>query len=330
MRTLVARAPTRLDFGGGWTDVPPYSDEQGGVVCNIAITRFASARLSSADSPAPETPAVDSESARADAHPALVTAAIARTGVRGVHVSLSSDYPIGAGLGGSSAAGVVVVGALAGWAGKACAPEQLAEDSRAIEVEDLGLAGGRQDHYAAAFGGALELRFEGNDTTVRRLALSNARAAELANRLVVAYTGQSRISANTINAVLDAYRDREPRVVGALGRMKQIAESQARAVEGGNFDDLGRLVGEHWRHQRELHPAITTPRIDAAIERAMRAGGLGAKALGASGGGCILVVAAEGKQHKVRDAIQELTEPLAFNIATYGFEVLDESEVTPQ
>ena len=94
-----------------------------------------------------------------------------RAGVAGVTVEITSDFPLGAGLGGSSAAGVAVNGALAAWRGGQLDRAALAEQSRAIEVEDLGVPGGRQDHYAAAYGGALALTF-GDETRVRRLPLS--------------------------------------------------------------------------------------------------------------------------------------------------------------
>src|SRR5215212_858248 len=169
MQSLIARAPTRLDFGGGWTDVPPYSSEQGGCVCNVAITRHATARVRLARNGEP--PAAPAEGRSGD-H-ALALAALHRAGLPNINVVLTSDFPVGAGLGGSSAAGVAVLGALGKWRGESIEPAALAEKSRQLEVEDLGIPGGRQDHYAAAFGGALGL-WLGGTATVRRLPLSRA------------------------------------------------------------------------------------------------------------------------------------------------------------
>ncbi len=318
--TLVGRAPTRLDFGGGWTDVPPYSDEQGGEVCNVAISRFASVRLD--DGHTADRAMTASDDGHPGANSTLVSAALRRAELQHLRVSLSSDFPVGAGLGGSSAACVALAGSLAAWSGRRISPEQVAEESRSIEVEELGIAGGRQDHYAAAFGGALHLAFEATGTRVRRLTLDASRATTLESRLVVAYTGESRISAHTINAVIEGYCARTPRVVVALARMKDIAGQQARAIDDGNFDDLGRLVGEHWVHQRALHPAITTERIETAVERAMAVGALGVKALGASGGGCIVAVATSQTREAVRAAIASVAVPLDITIALRGFEIV--------
>ena len=232
---LIARAPTRIDLGGGWTDVPPYSHEEGGFVCNIAITRHATVRVRESAS---GSGAIDTQRA---ADSALAEAAVRRAGVGGITVEISSDFPIGAGLGGSSAAGVAVNGALAVWRGGSIDRSALAEQSRAIEVEDLGVPGGRQDHYAAAYGGALALTF-GDETRVRRLPLTSAVRKDLERRCIIAYTGQSRISGDTITAVLGAYRARERRVLHALGRMKALARAMADELHAGDIDELGQLV----------------------------------------------------------------------------------------
>jgi D-glycero-alpha-D-manno-heptose-7-phosphate kinase len=325
---IVARAPARLDLGGGWTDVPPYTDEEGGCVCNVAITRHATVRLSRRDDPAPRP--LDAPGRR-DTDARLATAALRRDGAHdALRAEIVSDFPVSAGLGGSSAAGVALAAALAAWRGTLApnvAPDHaqrdaLAEWSRAVEVEDAGIAGGRQDHYAAAHGGALRLDFGaaagGRPASARRLHLPPATLADLARRAVVVYTGESRISGDTIVAVLDAYRARERRVVDALARMRALAGTMADALERGDLDALGALLAEHWAHQRALHPRIPTPRIDAVLDRATRAGALGGKALGASGGGCVLALAADGREAAVREAVAPFGEVLTFAVDTAG------------
>ncbi len=335
MPALTARAPTRIDFGGGWTDVPPYAEEVGGFVCSLAITRYATVRLEA------QGASQDNDSATGDQ--ALADAAFRVAALGGVQAHLYNDFPLGAGLGGSSAAGVAMMGAIEAWralerAGLtpssatvmeptaardllASVPHDraaLAESSRHLEVDELGIAGGRQDHYAAALGGALALTF-GDRTTARRLALTHATVRALESRCVVVYTGQSRISGTTIRAVLDAYAARERGVLGALAQMRALAEAMADALVSGDVDALGMLVGEHWRHQRALHPAISTPLIERIIDVAAAAGAIGGKALGASGGGCVLLVAARGFESPVRRAVEELATPLPFAIDHHGF-----------
>ena len=314
-RALVARAPTRLDFGGGWTDVPPYTTEAGGAVCNVAITRYATATATIAGHAA----------ARAGTASAgdqvLVAAALRRSGLPGAEASLTSDFPVGSGLGGSSAAGVALAGALATLRGVSVEPGALAQRSRATEVEELGVAGGYQDHYAAAYGGALLLTIE-HGVDVERIGLTPALCHALSERAVLVYTGESRISGRTISAVLDAYRAREPSVCAALARMKALAHEMAAALRAGDVDALAALVAEHWTHQRALHPSITTPRIDALMETASRAGGIGGKALGASGGGCVVLFAAEGRAAELAAAVEPLGTRLPFEIDERGFQVV--------
>jgi D-glycero-alpha-D-manno-heptose-7-phosphate kinase len=201
----------------------------------------------------------------------------------------------------------------------------LAEESRRLEVEDLHIAGGRQDHYAAALGGALGLWF-GSEVIARRLAIGDDVIGALDRRCVVAYTGQSRISGKTITAVMDAYRARAPRVLGALDRMRDLAGMMVTALESGDVDALAHLVGEHWIHQRSLDPAIPTPLIDTVLADATRAGAIGGKALGASGGGCVLAIAADGREDEVRRAMEARARPVPVRIARHGFQVVRRSE----
>ncbi len=316
--TIITRAPTRIDFGGGWTDVPPYSDEVGGFVCNVAINRYATVTV--ARSAHSIVAPVTASSSAGDQSIAL--AAARRFHLSGAHVDVQSDFPAGAGLGGSSAVGVAIVAALTAVSdGAPLAHDDrtwLAELSRDIEIGDLGVPGGRQDHYAAAYGGALGLRFSRGRVDVREIPLSDALRAELERRCVVIYTGQSRVSGETIDAVLGAYAHGEPRVIAALQGMRETAERMADALAAGDVDSLAALVAEQWMHQRSLHPAIPTPLIDEIIERGSRAGAVGAKALGASGGGCVLLIARDGRGDELREAVAPLGELLSFSLDMQG------------
>lgn len=307
LNDVVARAPARIDLGGGWTDVPPYCDREGGFVCNVAIARYARVRLAAA-----REPIVPDD--------ALVRAALRRSGVSNVRATLRSEFPVAAGLGGSSAASAALLGALSEWRGAPWRAADIAEEGRRIEVEELGVAGGRQDHYAATHGGALALTFT-TAVEVRRIPLSDSASERLVQRSVLVYTGESRISGDTITAVLGAYESGDPRVVRALACMKELAREMADALERGDIDGVGELLGAHWGHQRALHPTIPTPRIDDIVARARQAGALGAKAMGASGGGCVLVIARRGHEAEVRAAVEPLGMILDFDIDRGGLTV---------
>ena len=312
MRRLVARAPTRIDFGGGWTDVPPWPAVHEGFVCNMAIGRHATVTVrDGTDAPHHSAP--------------LVAAALRRAGVDDARVELTSDFPVGSGLGGSSAAGVALAGALAGWRGESLSRVELAELSCNTERSDLGIAGGSQDHYAAAFGGVLALRFREAAIDVEEIRVSPALGAELGRRCLVWFTGESRISAQQIEVVVDAMRAGNERVVRLLAGMKRCAIGMAEALHTAALDELGALVGEHWSLQRALHPSITTDTIEAMCDRAYANGALGFKALGASGGGCVLAIARADRVDALREAMADLAEPLDYTLDRTGFRVEEDA-----
>lgn len=307
---IIASAPTRLDFGGGWTDVPPYTHERGGFVCNLAIERRATVSLTVASAP----------SQGAAAHDPLATAALRHSGLTASRLEIHSDFPFGAGLGGSSSVGVALAAAIAHATHTTCDAAELAERSRRVEVEELGVAGGFQDHYAAAFGGALGLSFtHTNEAT--RIPLSDACVDELESCLTLVYTGESRISGETISAVLDAYRDRVPRVVDALDRMAELARQMHQALATGQVASLASCIDEHWQYQRSLHPRISTPRIDELERVVRRAGATGFKALGASGGGSVLICSSANDAARVQTAAATLGQVLTWRVARDGVRV---------
>ncbi len=321
----------RIDFGGGWTDVPPYTVEQGGCVCNVAMAMHACATLDDstggveAVSGGVSVRAGRASLLEAGGDAALAATALRRAGLEDVRLEVASDFPVGAGLGGSSAAGVAIAAALAAWRREPATPGELAMRSRELEVEGLGIAGGFQDHYAAAYGGALGLRFAAK-TAVEQIPLSDRLVEALERQCIVAYTGASRISGATITAVLDAYRDRVPRVVGALARMRMLAELMIDALKRESVDELGALVAEHWEHQRALHERITTPLIDRMFETARAGGALGGKALGASGGGCVLIVATAECIEEVRERVSSLARILPFRVSRQGVVAIPREE----
>jgi D-glycero-alpha-D-manno-heptose-7-phosphate kinase len=301
----------RVDFGGGWTDVPPYTVEEGGCVCNLAIASYARATL---------RPIARGIEIDAGGDTSIGDAALRRARLTNVRLEQTSEFPRGAGLGGSSAAGVAVAAAIAAWHDEPISRRALAERSRALEVEELGIAGGFQDHYAAALGGALALTFR-ERTSAEAIPLSDALVTKLERQCLIAYTGESRISSATITAVLEGYRDRVPRVVTALARMKALASRMIDALRGEDVDALGALVGEHWEHQRALHPKITTPPIDALLETALAHGAIGGKSLGASGGGSVVIIAPEERVDEVRTHVSALARLLPFIVDRQGAHV---------
>lgn len=304
---IVASAPARVDLAGGWTDVAPYTTEVGGAVCNVAIELRAMVTVQVAERAMPPTDA-------------LVHAAWHRAGEPAVTLRLHSAIPLGSGLGGSSAVGVALAAALSAWQGLKRTASELAELSRSTEIDTLGHAGGCQDHYAAAYGGALLLTC-GAETIAESIPLLDATMAEFEQRAMVAYTGESRMSSRTITAVLDAWRAGESQTCSALATMAALAPDMAAALRDGDIDHLGILLARQWDAQRALHPTITTPLIDRIVDEVAQAGALGTKALGASGGGCVLVIARADRVNAVRSAVEQHASLLPLRVARRGVQL---------
>lgn len=290
-----ASAPVRLDFAGGWTDVAPFAIERGGVVVNAAIELRAHVSIEPADQFElrsddlglvihPRSAAELEPDGRLD----LLKAAVRMSGIGPCRLHTRSDAPPGSGLGSSGALDVALVAALdraSGAGGSPGDPSALAERAWRLEAVEAGLPGGRQDQYAAALGGFHLFGFGAAGVTPRRLDLDPAFRAELADRLLLCYTGQSRVSSETIARVMTGYVKGEHRIVSALEGLVETGLRMGDALDAGDLARVGALLSENWRLQRQLDPGMRTEGM-ARLEQALEGSGmLGGKAAGAGAGG---------------------------------------------
>jgi D-glycero-alpha-D-manno-heptose-7-phosphate kinase len=310
MRAAAAVAPVRLDFAGGWTDVPPFSQREGGVVVNAAIGLFVRAELAPIGTGyhviaddidqrvdlAPD-PAALAKDGRLDLHKAALR--IHRVPAPAT-LSTRSEAPKGSGLGGSGALDVALVAAVGSavapagspWPG----PHAIAEAAWRLEAVEVGVPGGRQDQWAAALGGFNTMRFRDPDVVVERLELDAEFADELARRTVLCYTGTSRLSGDTIARVMNAYDRRESGVVSALRALCDAAECMDAALRSADLALVGSLLSRNWRLQQALDARMSTPAM-ARLEAALAgAGALGGKAAGSGAGGCMFFLAGDDVQ----------------------------------
>ena len=294
-----AAAPVRLDFAGGWTDVPPYSAREGGVVVAAAVQLHAYAEVTPRDAgyllrAQDLGEAADFENLAAlagDGPLSLLRAGLRLFQAGPCSLVTRSDAPPGSGLGSSGAIDVALVAALAAAANRRASVREIADLACRLEGVEAGIPGGRQDQFAAAFGGFLRLTFRDPDASVEPIALDREFAAELARRMLLCYTGASRFSGNTIGRVMRAYERGEPAIAGALDGLRRVAEEMAEALHAADFGRIGALFSENWRLQQQLDPGMSTPEM-ARLERAMLdAGALGGKAAGSGAGGSMFFLA---------------------------------------
>ncbi len=311
-----ARAPVRIDLAGGWTDVPPYSAERGGAVVNVAINRYAYAtlqplppgiyQLQSADFDA-YYEASSIRDLEYDGNLDLLKAAIRRQGLEtGARIITRSEAPPGSGTGSSAAMGVALVGLLDMVAGTNMGLAEIAELAHLLEVEELGIKGGRQDQYAAAFGGLNYMRFTDSQVEVAPLKCSDDFLRELEKHLVLVYTGKSRLSGDIIDRVMGAYQRGDEKVTQALDNLRQAAEEMRKAIEDEDFFRVGEVMDFNWENQKRLYDEMTTLKIEALVQAMREAGIVGVKAAGAGGGGCVVALAMPDKEHLVHLAAEDL------------------------
>lgn len=301
--TLVrASAPTRLDFAGGWTDVPPFSAREGGAVVNGAIELRAEAvleiggpliRLESEDT-GTVVECVNAGGLIRDGRLELHKAALRMFPVQGnLTLKTRSAAPPGSGLGGSAALDVALVACLARARDEHWDSRELAEHAWHLEAVEARLPGGRQDQQAAAYGGFHRFTFRDPDVGVEPITLEPAFAEALARHLILCYTGETRVSAATITRVAGAYENGDRKVTGALRAMRDLAGEMADVLRAGDLAAVGRILSRNWERQLELDDGMRTPAM-ARLERALVAAGvLGGKAAGAGAGGSMFFVAGD-------------------------------------
>lgn len=318
MEPILATAPLRISFVGGGTDFPHYFERHGGAVLSATIDHAARVRLVARSDRQVRIRSLDlghlveyhlEEGPEYDGVMDLPKAAIARMGVEsGLDVDIESDAPPGSGLGGSSALVTACVAALAMLTDRRLDREELARLAYRIEREDLGIAGGWQDQFAAAFGGCNLLEF-GTDgaVVVAPLALSDDAIADLRSQLLLCYTGRVRTDLGLIHDQIRMYEDgREDTIVG-MKQLHAMAYELKFEIEAGHLDRLGPLLGQAFESKKLMNPNITdgTP-IERLFEVAEDAGASGGKICGAGGGGYLLLACRPEAQPAVRDELERL------------------------
>jgi D-glycero-alpha-D-manno-heptose-7-phosphate kinase len=250
----------------------------------------------------------------------LVREAMHMTGVRsGVEITTLADIPsAGSGLGSSSSVTVGLLHALFAYKGRQVTAEELADRACAIEIDRCRKPIGKQDQYAAAYGGICDIRFgPGDAVTVDQVNLAAPLRRRVQDELLLFFTGITR-SANTILGEQTAnITDR----LAQLGQLRDLAGEAAEGMQEGDVNALGVALRKSWEAKRSLASGVSNPDIDDAVEGALAAGATGAKVTGAGGGGFLLVVCPLENQGAVRERLAHMRE-LPIKIDPYGSRVV--------
>jgi D-glycero-alpha-D-manno-heptose-7-phosphate kinase len=301
MQSVVVRAPLRVALGGGGSDLPSYYRKHGGFVVSTAIDRYVYIVMSTQFQSRFRLKHLEWEEAdhpREVRHPILREALLHHWSGGPIELASVSDVPPGTGLGSSGAYAVCAIQALTGGE---LEPAELAEAACHLEIDVLGRAIGKQDQYAAAFGGIRAYTFNPDDSVdVRELRLSEEVRRALRDQFLLFFTGQERSASEILGA---------GQLEEALHRLKELAGETSRALEAGDLERVGELMDLHWEAKRRRAPGTVTEHMDRLREHALRAGARAVISLGAGGGGFLLVYTPDPQRTRgalAEDGVPEL------------------------
>lgn len=317
---LRARAPLRVSFAGGGTDMPSYYAEHRGAVLASTINRYSNVSLRPCcDSRSVSLSSVDFDLAvkyRLDEKPVydgvldLVKAAIRRLvppdALWGLDVFVQSDAPAGSGLGGSSSLTLSVIGALTELLGTSLDRYELAELAYEIERVDLQMKGGKQDQYGIAFGGFNFIEFSDKEIVVHPLRLHPEVFRDLECHLLLCYTGRTRLSAGLIARQEALLREGRNETLESLQSLYRLCYEMKNALLRNRLLEFGEMLNEEWRHKVRANPQVTNAAIDEMYQVARRSGAVGGKLLGAGAGGYLLLFCEVNRKHEVHRELERL------------------------
>jgi D-glycero-alpha-D-manno-heptose-7-phosphate kinase len=318
-----ARAPLRLGLAGGGTDVSPFCDEHGGCVLNATIDLYASATITPGTDGRVCLVAADQQTSEDCTHEQAVDATGALRLHKGVYrrviqefcggqplaltLSTHSDAPAGSGLGASSTLVVAMLTAFAEYLNLPLGEYDIARLAFEIERVELGLTGGRQDQYAAAFGGVNYMEFHANDrVVVNPLRVKDWVLSELESSIVLYFTGEARESARIIDEQRLRMRTHNPDSIAALLALKDEAAAMKDCLLRGELREFATSMQKGWDAKKRTATSISNARIEQTIETARAAGAYAAKVSGAGGGGFVMLFVDPERRSDVRKALHAM------------------------
>jgi len=305
---IISRTPFRMSFAGGGTDLDNFYRKEGGAVTSSAINKYMYVTVNrkfDSDIRVSYSKTENVHKVEDIEHP-LVREALKLTGItKGIEITSMADMPAQAGLGSSSAFTVGLLNALYAYKGEFKSPGVLAEQACHIEIELCKEPIGKQDQYIAAYGGIQHIQFNKDETVFVDPIICSPKTKKLLEEgLLLFYTGVTRLS----REILTEQRKNIDQKLKLLKKMKGQAVSLRDSLHEGNLKKFGKILNESWLMKKHLAGRITTPKIDSYYEKAIKAGALGGKLLGAGGGGFLLFYCEPQKQDAVRMSLEGLRE----------------------
>ncbi|MBU0761478.1 MAG: GHMP kinase [Candidatus Altiarchaeota archaeon] len=312
---IKTRAPVRLSFGGGGTDVSPYTEDHGGCVLSAAINKYAWSTLELRrdkeihlkDSHSKEKAYNAYDDLRYGNKLDLLTAVVKDMNKRqkGLNLTLRGDVPPRSGLGSSASAFVSLIGAFNQLSrDRRLTDYEVAEKAYSLERFELGNRGGRQDQYASVFGGLNFIEFKGKDfVRVNPVRISRGNLLELEKNIVLVQVMDRQKSGDIIVDQMKSYVNGKKEVVEALHQVKVLAQEMNKSLRHGDLNRFGELLHQGWVQKKKFSPLISNREIDKIYSIARRNGAIGGKISGAGGGGHMIVYCDSGREENVVRAV---------------------------
>jgi len=315
-----SKAPLRIGLAGGGTDVSPYSDLYGGAILNATLSLYANATIEPLEENVIILEAIDrnemerydwDNSLPIDGKLNLLKGVYNRIqkdyGIKqsGFHLSTYVDAPAGSGLGTSSTLVVAIIGAFTEMLRLPLGEYDMAHYAFEIERKDLNLAGGRQDQYAATFGGVNFMEFYADDKViVNPLRVNQQHLFELENNLLLYYTATNRESAEIIKKQSKNVTDKKEKSIEAMHQLKHQAQMMKEALLKGRMNEIGEILDFGFQQKRQMAEGISNPMMEDIYEAAKKAGATGGKISGAGGGGFMIFYCPANTKYKVIKSLE--------------------------
>lgn len=339
---LTARTPTRMDLAGGTLDLYPlYVFEGGSITVNAAISLYSTVWVEGRDDgafhirsrdlkatyTAPSFEALDPE--EAGPLSLLVRTIKYYEPPCGLSVVSENTAPHGSGLGASSSLLIALSGALNTLKGNPLSKTKMIDFAANIEAQEIKIPTGKQDYYAAMFGGVQAIHFGLLENTSETLLPEENLLQELEQRIILSFTGESRFSGVTNWAMMKRYIEREGDTVERMRAIKRTAEAMRRCLLEADFEGLGAVLREEWENRRGLAEGVSTPHIERLMAAAEAAGAVASKICGAGGGGAMITYVPPQKRATVEQALVEAgAQILPYHIDRQGL-VVEEQAMGP-
>ncbi|MGA1058113.1 MAG: GHMP kinase [Phycisphaerales bacterium] len=319
---IISQTPYRVSFAGGGTDLPAFYRQEPGAVLSVGLQSHMYVTVSPRFKSSIRVAYSRTEIAEtvAEVEHTIVRQALELTGLdRHLEITTIGDLPAGTGMGSSSALTVGLLNALHAYRGRISSAADLAAQSCDIEINRLAKPIGKQDQYAAAFGGLNYIRFNPDESVqVEPVPCARETIDELERRSMLVYTAQQR----SADGILEKQSKGTADKMSTLRAMRDLAEEMRKAIAGrGDLDAFGELLDEGWKLKRSLGFGISSDHIDAMYDTARRAGAQAGKLLGAGGGGFVYLIAPPERHAAILEALGQ-PQQVRFGIDRLGSRII--------